>query len=322
MKLEDINAFVAVVRHESVTGAAEALLTRQPLISRRVQNLERDLGVSLLDRQTKPPRPTLLGRRVFERCEAVLREVASITHVVRGESVTGDTVRIGVAEVIAEIALLDAMPFMMEESPHLSIKIASGWSTEMIARLENGEVDGAIVVLPGDVQFSRKLSAMKLDELRMVVVGRKDAIPHGRLHLADLGRMSWVLNPEGCGFRESLQHAFRDRGMPLQVAIAAFGTEQKLGLVAQGVGLGFVPECMFASSHHKDALQPVELEDFSPHPCIWRVVSAQSTPVHDHVAKFGEGVRSALQKLSGRAATTTTPQRAPRRRGGASSQRA
>ncbi len=314
MKLEDINAFVAVVRHESVTGAAEALLTRQPRISRRVQNLERDLGVDLLDRQTKPPRPTPIGRRVFERCEAVLREVASIAHVVRGEPVAADSMRIGVAEVIAEIALLDTMPFMMEEAPGLSIEIASGWSTEMIAQLENDEVDGAIVVLPGDVKFSRKLSATRIDELRMVVVGRKGVVPAGRLNLTDLGRMNWVLNPEGCGFREGLHHALRDRGMSLQVAIGAFGTEQKLGLVAQGVGLGFVPACMLASSRYRDALQPVELEDFSPRPCIWRVVSAQPATVHDHLARFGEGVKRALQTLDAPATATARPQRAPARR--------
>lgn len=174
MKLEDINAFVAVVRYESVTGAAEALLTRQPLISRRVQSLERDLGVTLLDRQTKPPRPTPLGRRVYERCEAVLREVSSIEDLVRADPAPGGTLRIGVSEVIAELALLDAMPSMMEEYPGLAIEIASGWSTEMIARLKDGELDGAIVVLPNDTQFDAGLMAARLDELRMVVVARKE----------------------------------------------------------------------------------------------------------------------------------------------------
>jgi DNA-binding transcriptional LysR family regulator len=298
MKLEDINAFVAVVRYESVTGAAEALLTRQPLISRRVQNLERDLGVELLDRHTKPPRPTPIGRRVYERCEAVLREVASIDDLVRGDSLPGGVLRVGVSEVIAELALLDAMPKQMEEAPGLSIQISSGWSTNMIDRLKANELDGAIVVLPGTTQFAPELSATRLGELRMVVVARKGAVPADAQHLADLGGMGWVLNPEGCGFRDSLLSAFRDRGMPLQVNVGAFGTEQKLGLVAHGVGLGFVPDCMLAASAYADDLESVELDDFSPRPCIWRVLPSRGERASAQVERFGEAVLHALEKLA------------------------
>ncbi|WP_343669664.1 LysR family transcriptional regulator [Paraburkholderia heleia] len=301
MKLEDINAFVAVVRYESVTGAAEALLTRQPLISRRVQSLERDLGVTLLDRQTKPPRPTPLGRRVYERCEAVLREVSSIEDLVRADPAPGGTLRIGVSEVIAELALLDAMPSMMEEYPGLAIEIASGWSTEMIARLKDGELDGAIVVLPNDTQFDAGLMAARLDELRMVVVARKGTVPAHRLHLSDLGGMGWVLNPEGCGFREGLHDAFRDRGMSMQVNIGTFGTEQKLGLVAHGVGLGFVPDCMLAASAYVDELQPVDLDDFSPRPCIWRVLPERAKAAEAQLARFGDGVLHALENMVAKA---------------------
>ncbi|MDR5785464.1 LysR family transcriptional regulator [Caballeronia sp. LP003] len=298
MKLEDINAFVAVVRYESVTGAAEALLTRQPLISRRVQNLERDLGVELLDRHTKPPRPTPLGRRVYERCEAVLREVASIDDLVRGDSPPGGTLRVGVSEVIAELALLDAMPRQMEETPGLSIQISSGWSTDVIARLKADELDGAIVVLPGSTQFDPGLSATRLGELHMVVVARKGAMPAHTLHLADLGGMGWVLNPEGCGFRDGLFSAFRERGMPLQVNVGAFGAEQKLGLVAHGVGLGFVPDCMLAASAYADDLEAVDLDDFSPRPCIWRVVPAHAERSAAQVERFGDAVVQALEKLA------------------------
>lgn len=309
MKLEDINAFVAVVRYESVTGAAEALLTRQPLISRRVQNLERDLGVVLLDRQTKPPRPTPLGRRVYERCEAVLREVGSIEDLIRGDPTPGGALRIGVSEVIAELALLDVMPFMMEEVPGLAIEIASGWSTDMIARLTDDELDGAIVVLPNTTEFAPSLTATRLGELRMVVVARKGAVPARRLHLADLGGMGWVLNPEGCGFRDGLHSAFHDRGMSLQVNIGTFGTEQKLGLVAHGVGLGFVPDCMLAASAYVDDLQPVDLDDFSPRPCIWRVVPSRPGRTHGHVERFGEGVLRAIENMVAKALPSASRRR-------------
>ena len=60
MKTDDLKAFDAVVRIGSISEAARALGLTQPSITRRIQNLEEALGVQLLDRNTKPPRPCLL----------------------------------------------------------------------------------------------------------------------------------------------------------------------------------------------------------------------------------------------------------------------
>ena len=63
MKIDDISAFVAVVRNQSVSAAADALGLTQSAITRRVQSFEHDLGAELLDRSVKPPRPSPTGRR-------------------------------------------------------------------------------------------------------------------------------------------------------------------------------------------------------------------------------------------------------------------
>ena len=54
MKIDDIDAFVAVIRNASLSHAAESLGLTQSAITRRVQSLEESLGVELLDRNTKP----------------------------------------------------------------------------------------------------------------------------------------------------------------------------------------------------------------------------------------------------------------------------
>ncbi|MHA5865104.1 LysR family transcriptional regulator, partial [Pseudomonas aeruginosa] len=58
MKIDDIDAFVAVIRNASLSQAAESLGLTQSAITRRVQSLEESLGVALLDRNTKPLKPT------------------------------------------------------------------------------------------------------------------------------------------------------------------------------------------------------------------------------------------------------------------------
>ena len=82
MKIDDIDAFVAVIRNASLSQAAESLGLTQSAITRRVQSLEESLGVALLDRNTKPLKPTASGLQVYEQCRRVLREVDGLRELV------------------------------------------------------------------------------------------------------------------------------------------------------------------------------------------------------------------------------------------------
>jgi DNA-binding transcriptional LysR family regulator len=296
MKLEDIHAFVAVVRHASITGAADALLTRQPVITRRVQSLERDLGMVLLDRNVKPSRPTQNGRRIYELCVNVVRDIELIEELAREDAAPSGRLRLGVAEVLAELALLEAVPGLRREYPDVQVEVASGWSTEVIARMRESAVDAAIAVLPESTRFDAGLSAESIGVLPMVVVAQKGAVT-GRKRLAELHGMEWVLSPEGCGFRDLLRRAFSDQGLPFAVKIATFGTEQKLGLIARGAGIGFVPESMFKASVYASQLQRIELADFMPLPHIWRVHPDNLGRSADCVQRFGQLIMEELSAL-------------------------
>src|SRR5262245_65261136 len=59
--LTQLSAFLAVVRHGSVTGAAEELVVTQPSVSAAVAALERELGVDLTERVGRSIRPTPAG---------------------------------------------------------------------------------------------------------------------------------------------------------------------------------------------------------------------------------------------------------------------
>jgi DNA-binding transcriptional LysR family regulator len=310
MKLEDIHAFVAVVRHASVTGAAEMLLTHQPAVTRRVQSLEKDLGVLLLDRNTRPSRPTPIGRRVFDLCMNVMRDVELIEDLIRADAPPSGRLRVGVAEILAELALSDALPALREAFPQMELEVASGWSTEVIGQLRQGAIDAAIAVLPETARFDSGLQAESIGVLPMVVVAQKGSLPV-RASLSDLHGREWILSPEGCGFRDSLQRAFNDRGLSFAVRIATFGTEQKLGLVARGIGLGFVPENMLRTSAFAPALQRIELVDFKPLPHVWRVYHKNLGRGTHCVRRFGEVIVAGLSTPARRRPDTTDPAALP-----------
>jgi DNA-binding transcriptional LysR family regulator len=65
MNTRDLEAFLAVVETGSIVGASARLHLTQPGVSRRIQSLEEQLGVALLDRQSKPLKPTAAGRETY-----------------------------------------------------------------------------------------------------------------------------------------------------------------------------------------------------------------------------------------------------------------
>lgn len=101
MKIDDIDAFVAVIRCQSISHAAESLDLTQPAITRRVQNFEQALGVELFDRNTKPLKPTPMGIQVYQKCLAILREMDSLRELVASDTPPSGLLRLGVPQTIA-----------------------------------------------------------------------------------------------------------------------------------------------------------------------------------------------------------------------------
>jgi DNA-binding transcriptional LysR family regulator len=79
-----METFVRIVESGSLSAAAAQLHTTQPTISRRLQALERSLGVRLLQRSTHTMRLTVDGERCFKRAKDLLASWASFEADVRG----------------------------------------------------------------------------------------------------------------------------------------------------------------------------------------------------------------------------------------------
>lgn len=75
-RLQTMKAFVRVVDHGGFTAAARVLEVDQALVTRQVANLERRLGVKLLERTTRSMRLTEAGETFLARCREILSDVA------------------------------------------------------------------------------------------------------------------------------------------------------------------------------------------------------------------------------------------------------
>lgn len=270
--LDDLKAFIAVVDKTSVTKAAEALALTQSAVSRRVQQLEDTLGTTLLDRSSRPPTATAVGRRVYHSATALLRSLDRLMTIAKDDEEPSGTFRLGLPQVVADAALFGIAMRMKAEFPALDLKCRTAWSTELQTELASGQVDAAAVMLPAGSVPPAGLGAKFIATLDVLVIqSRNHPMVPNCAGVADLAEREWILNPQGCGYRAALQRAMEGVGKQLHLGVDMHGTETQLRLVAAGLGLGLVPRSVLAGSSYVKDLSPVDVLDFVLKLDIWLV---------------------------------------------------
>lgn len=269
IKFDDLLSFVATVRHQSISRAADSLGLTQPAVTRRVQNLEEALRLTLLDRVTKPPKPTAIGLQVYQQCVKVLQEVDSLRSLSAQEHISSGPFRLGLTQALADTGLAELLPRLSEHFPALQPQVGTRWSGELLKQVLSGELDLAVAMLPLQHGFPPGVEATLLGLLQIVIVAAKGRFRAKTLHLAEIHQAGWVLNPLGCGFRKYLQAQLEERGLALQIVTEAFGTDLQLRTVAGGAGLGLLPLALLQHSPYASELEVLNVKDFSLKRGLW-----------------------------------------------------
>lgn len=275
MNTRDIEAFIAVVDTGSIIGAARRLHLTQPAMSRRIQRLEATLGATVLDRQSKPLKPSAAGREVYALGQRVLSSVAELVGNVDAETEFSGEFRLGVPGFLAELILAKPLDQLLQSFPRLSLRVSSGWSPKLRADVSNNALDAAVILAPDDTAPTDGVVRHKLaDQTTLIVAANTIALPDRELGLAELSPHPWILSKDGCGFRGAISRAFQAAGLPFNVSVEAFGAELQLSLVARGLGLGLITAGALARSAHRDRLRVVSVPEFQPAAALWLVHAA------------------------------------------------
>lgn len=276
MEFDDIRAFVAVAEARSVSRAARELYLTQPAVTRRVQRLERALGVALCDRRRRPFALTEAGQAVLERCRRVLHAVRDVRAASDGDALAAREVRIGVAHALTEVTLTEPVDRVRRAFPRLALSLSTGWSRDLLERVRARALDGAIVLLSEPERPPAGLAATRLGPERLVVIGPRG----GRAaspRVAGLGEVGWILNPEGCAARALLQRALLAANVRMRVTVETYTYELQLALVARGRGLGLVPARILARSPLRSRLRVRRIPGLDFPLTIW-AVRGRATP--------------------------------------------
>src|ERR1700749_2091559 len=143
-----IETFMWVVTLGSFRGAAQKLNTTQPAISQRIAQLEREVGVKLLQRDRRMVLPTPSGRQMMVYAEKLIKLRSEMLAVIGDRSAMRGVLRLGVAQTIVHTWLSQLIKSVNHAYPNLSIEIEVDITSNLRNRLPAQEIELALLLGP------------------------------------------------------------------------------------------------------------------------------------------------------------------------------
>mgnify|MGYP006205345691 CR=1 FL=1 len=142
MDLRQLRYFVAVATTRNFTRAAEQMHIAQPPLSRQIQQLEDELGVQLIQRNSRPLRLTEPGRLFYEQSLQVLQKVDQMKTSVR-QTEGGQRKSISIAYVPS--TLYGGLPMLVrtfrQRYPDTDVHLVDMGSVQQMTELKSGRID-------------------------------------------------------------------------------------------------------------------------------------------------------------------------------------
>lgn len=140
MEFKQIEAFVNVIKYKSFSKAADASFLTQPTISTHISSLEKELGVTLIDRMGKESRPTKAGRAFYKYAISLIntREKA-LVEIGRGETEFSGIIDLRASSIPGEYIVPELMTGFRRVFPHVRFYMEQSDSEDVWEAIEQGD---------------------------------------------------------------------------------------------------------------------------------------------------------------------------------------
>ena len=240
MDLTLIRSFLAVAETGAVTEAAERIGITQPALSRRLQQLEDQLGVPLLVRGRKGATLTEIGRLVQSEAQGIVARYERMQEMIHShQRLEGGTVRIGGGATAVSYMLPEAIAAFRSAHPQVRFQLREAGSSQIADDVVAGHLELGVVTLP---VRDRELDVTPLATDRIVLVARHDHVlaRRRRVGILDLADQAFVAFEAGSALRQIIDGKLRDAGVEVKVVMELRSIPAILRMVSTTGNLAFV----------------------------------------------------------------------------------
>lgn len=268
MELRHLRYFVTVAEELSFTRASARLHVVQSGVSSAIQSLERELGAPLFDRDRHRVSLTDAGLALLPEARATLAAAQAARDAV-DEARAGlrGTLTIGTMLSTGLLDLPGTLGRFHQAHPAVTVRLrlAPGGSADLARDVMNGGLDLALLSLAGRPPAGLTVRRLAAEPLVLVCRAGHPLAAGPAPGLSALAGEPFIDFPLGWGIRAVVDRAFAAAGLDRQVLFEAAEFATAAGLVAQGLGIAFLPASAAAEFGDLDRAVPAGCE------LVWQI---------------------------------------------------
>jgi LysR family hydrogen peroxide-inducible transcriptional activator len=273
--LKQLRYLTALAEHRHFGRAAEACAVTQPALSMQIRDLEKDLGIDLVERRPGEVILTETGAEVARRAERVLAGARDLTEFARhsGRLLSG-RLRLGVIPTLAPYVLPQILPALQRRFPELRVDLRETQTRTLMEELARGALDAVLLALPVDEDDIETLPLFN-DPFLLAVPAADKRSDRARVDARDIEQERLILLEEGhCLRDQALAFCAPRRETPAGLGATSLSTVMQM--VANGYGVTLLPKIALDVEQRDERVKLLRFRDPEPTRSIglaWRRTS-------------------------------------------------
>ncbi|MBN3921816.1 LysR family transcriptional regulator [Nostoc sp. NMS4] len=244
MRLEQLQAFLAIAQTGSFQQAARTCGITQSTISRQIQSLEADLGIELFHR-TSHAKLTLGGELLLPRVRKICQEWQTATEEL-ADLIAGKQPELCIAVIhsLCGSYLPPVLQKFCHDYPDVQLRVTSLGSDRALKVLKDGLVDLAIVMNNRFLTTSREMVVEVLydEPIEILTAANHPLAQYESVPWSELIRYPQVVFKDGYGMQRLIQDRFERMEAKLQSALEVNTLDAFRGVVRQGQLIALLPQ--------------------------------------------------------------------------------
>jgi DNA-binding transcriptional LysR family regulator len=242
MELRQLEIFRILAHELNFTRTARQAHCVQSNVSVQVRALEQELGVQLFERLGQQVRLTPHGARLLSYAERILRLVEEAHATTRHGGSPAGALTIGSPESVLTYRLPPAIRDFRAKYPKVELVFRSVSSSELMPRLERGELDLALFI--DDTWKSPKLmvEALCAEPVALVIQPKHALLRRAGVCARDLSAETFLLTDSGCAYRSKLERVLARTNVRPKAIMEFSSVETIKQCAALGMGVACLPE--------------------------------------------------------------------------------
>lgn len=240
LNLDHLRTFAHVIDLGSFSAAAQRLQISQPGVSLQVRQLERQLGIRLIDRVGRRATATTAGEELLVHARRIDGTVAAaLAAMLRHSKGTVGRVRLGTGATACIYFLPPVLRSLRARFPELDIVVSTGNTSSILKAIEENTVDMGFVTLPAPGRMFDVRPV--LDDEFVLCAGAAATKDAGKMGPTELARLPLILYESGANTRILLDQWAMRAGISLKPVMELGSVEAIKEVVRAGLGCGVIP---------------------------------------------------------------------------------